>query len=247
VQLLRQRRIRRHAPEDELRRHRLRQGQRHIRPRPEDPFRILVRVEVLDLRHLGPQRVQCELERRHHPEAATAAAGCPEQVPMLLTAGGADHPVRGDNLDRTQVVAGQTVPSHDQSHAATECETCDAGARHLPAGGDETEQLGLAVHLPPGHPALRPRGPRGGVDVHRLHRRQVDHQSVVAYGTAGYLVAPAADAHHRPVLAGHPHRLHHIGGAGAAGDHCRIPVVDPVPHLPGGVVRRMGPVDDLPA
>ena len=86
-----------------------------------------------------------------------------------------------------------------------------------------------------------------GVDVHGPHGRQVDDQAVVAHGAAGDLVAAAADAHDGAVVAGDSHRLDDVGHVGAAGDHRRVAVDQPVPHPAAFVVAGVVAVDDLAA
>ena len=52
-------------------------------------------------------RVRPELEGRHDAEVAAAAAQCPEQVRVLLGAGGEEATVGGHDVGRDQVVAGR--------------------------------------------------------------------------------------------------------------------------------------------
>jgi hypothetical protein len=86
-----------------------------------------------------------------------------------------------------------------------------------------------------------------GVDVHRVHGREVDHCPVVADRAAGDLVATAADGDGGPVLARQADRRLHVGSIGAARDHRGVPVDEAVPDAPRGVVLRVRAVDHLAA
>jgi hypothetical protein len=56
--------------------------------------------------HLGPERVKSELERGDDPEVAAAAAQAPEQVRVLVLAGGDQIAVGGHDVAGQQVVDG---------------------------------------------------------------------------------------------------------------------------------------------
>ena len=191
--------------------------------------------------------MEVELQRRDHAETAAAAAEGPEQVGVLVATGGADHAVGGDDLDGAQVVATETVGAHHHAQPAAQGEPGDTGDGHLPTGGGQPVDLGGAVDLPPGGAGLYVRGAGGGVDVHGLHGRQIDDQAVVADRAAGDLVAAAADAGDGAMVAGDSDRLDDVGDVGAAGDHGRVAVDQPVPHPSGFVIAGVVAVDDLAA
>jgi hypothetical protein len=71
--------------------------------------------------------VQADGEPGDDSEVAAAAAERPEQVWVLLRAGGADLAVRGDDLGLDQVVDGPAEPAGQVSEAAAEGESGDAG------------------------------------------------------------------------------------------------------------------------
>ena len=208
---------------------------------------VVVRVEDEGAGDLGPERVEVELQRRDHADAPAAAADRPEQVLVLIAAGGADHAIGGDDLDRAQVVAAQAVGPHHRPQPAAEGQPGDAGDRHLAAGRGQPVDLGGSVDLAPGGAGLHVGGAGGRVDVHGPHGGQVDDQAVVADGAAGHLVAAAADAHHGTVVAGDSYRLDDVGHVGAAGDHRGVAIDQPVPDPAGLVVGGMVAVDDLAA
>jgi hypothetical protein len=75
-----------------------------------------------------------------------------------------------------------------------------------------------------------------GIDRDAAHRREVDHDSVVADRGTGHVVAPASYGDLEATVAGEAHRSGHVGGAAAAGDQSRSSVDGAVPYGAGGVV-----------
>ena len=65
-------------------------------------------------------RVHGELDRRHDPVVATAAAQRPEQVGVMLGVGANELAVGGDELDRRHRIALQAVLAGQPAHAAAE-------------------------------------------------------------------------------------------------------------------------------
>ena len=180
-----------------------------VSPGPQYRRGVVVRIQDERGRHVGAEGVEIELQRRDHAETAAAAADRPEQVGVLVAAGGADHAVGGDDLDRAQVVAAETVGAHHHAEPAAEGEAGHTGDRHLAAGGGQPMDLGGAVDLAPGGARLNVGGSGGGVDVYGPHGGQVDDQPVVAHGAARHLVAATADARDGAMVAvrlGRPRR-----------------------------------------
>ena len=196
---------------------------------------------------VGAEGVQLELEGGDHPEPSASTPCRPEQVGVLVAAGGAHHPLGGHDLDGAQVVAAEPVGAHHHAEPAAEGEASDAGGRHLAAGGGEAVDLRGPIDIAPSCAGLDPRRAARRVDLHRRHGRQVDHEPVVAHATACHLMAATPDAHHGPEPASDPDRLDHIGDIRAAGDHRRMPVDQPVPHPPGTVVVDVVTADHLTA
>jgi hypothetical protein len=100
----------------------------------------------------------------------------------------------------------------------------------------ETVELRLAIELLPQHAALRASGPRARVYVDALHRRQVDHHSVVDSGPPADVVAAAPDGDLEAEAPGQPHRVGHVGSPLATHDEGRALVDQPVMNAPGLVV-----------
>src|SRR5439155_17396394 len=95
------------------------------------------------------------LERRDHPEVATAAADRPEQVGVFVCAGGAQPTVGGNDIYGKQVVAREAVCSAEPTDAAAKGEPGDAGHRYDAARCGQTEGLRLTVEFGPCHAGLR--------------------------------------------------------------------------------------------
>ncbi len=105
--------------------------------------------------------------------------------------------------------------------------------------------LSLVIEGVPG--ACRPGHvchPRGRIDYHAVHRRQVDDHAVVA-GELRLRDGVAATAHRRRQLVadGEAQRGQHVGGAGAARDSGWVPVVHAVPYRSRAVVVGVAGAD----
>src|SRR5262249_22683100 len=157
-------------------------------------------------------------------EVAAAAAKRPEQVGVFVARRPDDAALGGDHLGGQQVVDGEPVLAHEVADAAAEGEPGDAGVAHDAAGGGQTAGLGLVVDGAPQGTTLHPGCAVGGVDPHGPHRRQVDHDPVVAHRGASHVVAPAPYGDLQVVVAGEAHRGGHVGGPAAAGDQPGAPV-----------------------
>jgi hypothetical protein len=94
----------------------------------------------------------------------------------------------------------------------------------------------LAVQLAPEHAALGAGGTRLPIDVDAPHEREVDHQAAVGDGTAGDVVAAAADADLEILRAREANRVCDIRRVLAANDHCRSPIDQTVMNAPRIVV-----------
>ena len=121
--------------------------------------------------------------------------------------------VGGHDLGSEQVVDRRAVAAHQPADAAAEREPGDAGVGDDAADGGEPVRLGCGVELAPQHAAPGARRPGGGVDLDRAHRRQVDHEAVVAYRLAGDAVPAAAHGDLQLALAGEPQGGGDVGRA----------------------------------
>ena len=129
-----------------------------------------------------------------------------------------DRAVRGDELCADEVVAGQAVLRREMSDTAAEREAADAGRADHASGRHEPERLRRQVEVEPRRSSGRARDSRVGVDLDRTHRRQVDHEPVIADAVPRRVVSTSAHGHLQLVGA------REIEGSGdiAGAAHCTI-------------------------
>ena len=187
----------------------------------------------------GVDRMQLELEGRHHTEVAAAAADRPEQVVVLGLAGPHRPAISGDHIGREQVVDAQPVTAGQVADAAAQGETRNTGGRHDPTSGRQPVRVGRIVEVAPGRAAARPRRACRRIDVHMPHQRQVDDQTVIVAAEPRRAVPPTADREIQPVLPGEIHRAHHVRGLLGADHRPRPPVEHAVVHRAGLVVASV--------
>src|SRR6266542_2759443 len=117
-----------------------------------------------------------ELELRDHAQVAATATDRPEQIRML----GLRHleypPDGSDDAGADEVVARQLGRTHQPTDATTQGQAGDTRPTDETAGHRQAVRLRRGVKLSPGRPATAPGMPGRGVDRHRLHRRQDNHQ-----------------------------------------------------------------------
>ena len=97
--------------------------------------------------------VQRKGERRDHAEVGARAADRPEQVGVLVAAGGADLAVGGDDLDREQVVDRPAEAARQIAEAAAERQARDADLREEAQRRGEAVALRGVVDVPEREPA----------------------------------------------------------------------------------------------
>ena len=136
----------------------------------------------------------------------------------------------------SEVVDGEPVLAHEEADAAAEREPGDAGVADDAARGGQTVRLRLVVDVAPQGTALHAGRALDGIDRDGAHRREVDHDSVVAHRGAGHVVAPASYGDLQVAVAGEAHRRGHVGHARAAGDAGRMAVDRAIPDPAGSVV-----------
>ena len=183
--------------------------------------------------------MELERQRGRDAEVPAAAVQRPEQVGVLVRAGGDPGAVGGHQLDRDQVVARETVLALEPPRSATEREPGDSGGRHTPAGGRKPVLLGGLVELRPMCSPRRhaPCAPSGSTSISFIGRTSITSPSVVQRhprdgvpaGSHGDLeVAVAAEAQGGDHVIGGPalrdqrralvdHRVEHRAGVVVAG------------------------------
>ena len=185
---------------------------------------------------VGPTGCSAEPERGDDAEVPASASQRPEQVGVIVGRRPDDLALGGDHLGFHEVVDGESVLAHEPADAAAQAEAADAGVAHDAARGGQTVRLCLVVDISPQGTALDEGRALDGIDRDGAHRREVDHDSVVAHRGAGDVVAAASHGDLEVAVAGEAHRCDHVGGATAAGDQPGSPVDGAVPHGAGVVV-----------
>jgi hypothetical protein len=175
-------------------------------------------------------------ERSRDPEVATAPAQCPEQIRVRFVRDLDDLAVGGHELDRDDVVRGQTELRHQPAEPASEREPGDPRRGYRAPGDRQAVLAGRSVELRPRHAALRTCRSGPGIDPDILHLGQIDHHRVVRDRESTHVVAAAADRDLVPATTGEPHRCGHVGGRPAAHDQRRSAVDQPVVDSSGVVV-----------
>ena len=166
----------------------------------------------------GADRVQREPERADDAEVPASASQRPEQVGVIVGRCPDDLALGRDHLGLDEVVDGEAVLAHEPADAATQAEAADAGVAHDATRGGQTVRLCLVVDVSPQGTALDQGRALDGINQDGAHRREVDHDPVVADRGAGHVVAPASYGDVEVAVAGEAHRCGHVGGAAAAGD-----------------------------
>lgn len=247
AQRLRERRDVRQAPQHNIGAEILGGGGHEVAPAAEDVPRLGQRVDRRAEEDLRPDRVKAELERGHHPEVAAAAAHGPEEVGVLVRAGGPQPAIGGDDVDRDEVVAAEAMLSAQMAVAAAQREARDPGGRDVAVRRGEAEDLRLAIDIAPGRATSDAHRARARIDANAAHRGQVDHQAAIADGAPGDVVPPAAHRDRQVMVAREIDRCDDVGSAGAAGDHAGMPVDHAVPDAAGRVVVRVAGAQQLAA
>ena len=172
----------------------------------------------------GADIVAPELERRHRAEVAAAAAQRPEQVRVLVLAGGDERAVGQDHVGGQQVVDGEPVAPGQVADPAAQGQPADTRGGQDPGRGGQAECASRVIDVTPDAAAVGAHGLRRRVHGDSPHRRQVDHERVVPHAQATRVVTAAAHGDSQPPFAGVPDGGHDVGYVGAAGDRGRTAV-----------------------
>lgn len=142
--------------------------------------------------HLGPDRVEPELEHCHNSEVATAATDPPQEILVFGGRGMQRPPVCRHHVGASQVVGGKAESACEMPESAPQRESRHPGGGNDPARYRQPECLGLVVDIAPYAAGIHVGAAAGPIDPNRPEPGQVDNQPVVARGVAGDVVAPAA-------------------------------------------------------
>ena len=206
---------------------------------PEQVDGAVERMNEETAQHHGDW-MQPELERGDDPEIPAAPAQAPEEVAILLLARGDEPAIRGHQIDRDEVVAGEAVAAHQPAKPAAQRQARHPRARDDTTRRREAKSVGLVVEFTPENPGFGSRHAGGGIDTDALHRRKVDHQPATADGVAGDIVSTATHGQHKTGLAGEGDSPANISEACAAGDQGRAMVDHPIVYRANIIVARVG-------
>jgi hypothetical protein len=145
--------------------------------------------------------MQPVLEPGRHPEVAAAAAQRPKQVRMRLGVDVQQLAVGGHDLGGQQVVDGEAVLADQVANAAAEGDAAEPDRAGVTEPGRQPVGARRGGVLARGQACLCPSGAPFGVDVQRLHGRQVQHDPAVGGAVPGEAVTAAADRQWQPRLA----------------------------------------------
>ena len=191
-------------------------------------------------------RIEAELEARHHTEVATTAADGPEQVGVLLFARRDDAALGRDQLDRDERIDRQAVLAHQPADATAERQAGQADAagvaewRREPVG---TRRRGV---LASGQAGLGPGEAPLGVDVQALHAAQVEDDAALARAETGQAVRTATDRELESRVPGEDDRPRDVGGTGRLDDQRRTAIDRPIVDEAGRVEGLVLGADDGP-
>ena len=141
-----------------------------------------------------------------------------------------DLALGGHHLGLHEVVNGEPVLAHQPANAAAQADAGDAGVADDAASRGKTVGLCLVVDVPPQGTALDDSLALDGINRDGAHRRQVDHDSVVAHRCSGHVVTTPSNGDLEVAVAGEADCRGDVGSATAAGDQSWSSVYGAVPQ-----------------
>jgi hypothetical protein len=158
--------------------------------------------------------MELKLEGSHDAKVAAAASKPPEEVFVLLGAGVKEMTVCGDNICRDEVVAAESVLTHEPSEPTAQSKARDSSVGDCATWSGETEKLSLAVEFSPGYTALDVGDLARGIDPDALHLRQVNYDAAIAGAVPGGVMGAAPYRSQDLVRPGKVHGCHHVSNTG---------------------------------
>ena len=176
--------------------------------------------------------VQPILEAADHAEIPTTAAQRPVEIGVLGRTDLANLAVRGDELERLNIIAGESELTHETTLASSKRQTCDAGVGSSPKRRHETGCLRLGVKFSEQHSRLRADQALIPIDLDLAHRRQIDHEAALTRRLPRDAVAAAPHGGQQRMRVRELDRVHDVLAALAAGDERGMPIDRAIPHTP---------------
>ncbi len=162
----------------------------------------IVELEEHRAAHDVADLVELKLEVRNDPEIATTTAQCPEEILILVVAGGHLAAVSQHDIGRQQVVDRKADASRQVSDATAQRQATHPGRRDDAAGRGETERIGCMVDITQRGTAADIGDFLGGIDLHVIHPGQVKDQPVVDRAKSRDAVPAAANCQIEAAVAG---------------------------------------------
>jgi hypothetical protein len=97
------------------------------------------------------------------------------------------------------------MEAHQPAVAAAERQSRNPNLRIRAARNRQAKCLCRAIEITPQCTALRIRSAIRGIDLDRLHAREIDHQPIVTYRRPGGTMSAATDCHEQVMLARETH------------------------------------------
>jgi hypothetical protein len=117
----------------------------------------------------------------------------PEQLRILVVGSSQVLAVGGDELDRQQIVAHETELAVQPASATAQDQSADPGGGHPATGARQAVRLGHLIEVAHDGPTSHDGGAGLGIDRHRVHAPQVDHDAAVGECRTGHAVPAAPD------------------------------------------------------
>ena len=154
--------------------------------------------------------MELERERRDDAEVPAAAADRPEEIRLTVRVALDNRPVGEHDRRRDEIVDREAIRAAHVADAAAERQTADARRADDSDRQRETVRVVATSTSFEQGAAADPRHLRGCVDFDLVHRRQVDHETVVDASEPAAVVTPAAHSDAQSALARERDRCRNI-------------------------------------
>jgi hypothetical protein len=180
--------------------------------------------------------VQRELHECYDSEVAASTPKAPQKVRVLVCARRENAAIGRDHFRRHQVVATETVFVPQPANPTIQRQAGDTGMGDDPSRCCEAEGLGFAIDVAPRRAALDTRNPAVAINGDTVHLRNVDHQTVIANGVAGYAVAAGANCCEQMMPSRKPNGIDDIRNAATTRDNRGTTIEHSVENDSGPVI-----------
>jgi hypothetical protein len=102
------------------------------------------------------------------------------------------------------------------------------------------------IHIALRATGIHPHSAVGGIDSDALHRRKVNHQSLITNSQPGTVVTSTADGDRKAILAGKIHRCHCVRHVRATNDNDETPIDHRIVHFASAFIFTAGGGNQLP-